>query len=131
MREWGSSRQPELPEPEEVIQRVSNELCLNPDAKPEWGYGPPVKPLFPEEAPSLFARRQAHHCLSRLHYFLEWRLAGEKPKVNTYDLMYTYELVREEQVVDFDPDYDLSHVLGAAKRHITWLKELRQSEETF
>lgn len=130
MREQSGSTPPELPEPEEVIQGISQELGLNPNAKPEWGYGPPVEPVFPEEALSLFARRQAHHCLARLHYFLEWRLQGDKPKVNTQDLLYTYELVREEQVVDFDPDYDLSHVLGAAKRHLAWLNELRQYEET-
>src|SRR5439155_3203497 len=102
MREWGGSSPPDLPDPEEMIERVSKQFSLNPDAKPEWDYGPPVERIFPEEAPALFARRQAHHCLARLYYYLEWRLQGDKPKVGPKDLMYTYEHVREEQVVDFD-----------------------------
>jgi hypothetical protein len=144
MPERGGYGPPQLPEPEEVIEGVSRELGLNPEAKPEWGYGPPFEAMFQEEAPTLSGRKGARHCLGRLYYYLEWRLRVDEGKgdgkdqsrievasVTFSDLLTTYESIREEigMVSDFN-DYDLTHVLGAAKRAIAWFEELNRYEET-
>lgn len=142
MPETGGHGPPQLPEPEEVIQGISRELGLNPQAKPEWGYGPPYEAIFPEEAPTLTGRKGARHCLGRLYYHLEWRLRVDEdkgknknelrePSVTPRDLLATYRYARDEIGTDSDfEDYDLNHVLGAAKRAITWFEELNRYEET-
>ncbi len=140
MPERGGHGPPQLPEPEEIIQGVARELGLNPEAKPEWGYGPPYEVMYPEEASTLAGRKGARHCLGRLYYYLEWQLRVdegkdksqiEEPSVTSRDLLTAYKGVREEIDADSDfNDYDLTNVLGAAKRAIAWFEELNRYEET-
>jgi hypothetical protein len=133
MQEQGGEGPPELPEAGSIIEGLAKEFGIEPRSEPQWGYSPPVEQMFHDEADTLFTRRQAIHCLGRLYYYLDGHLGAQSDNqahITPHDLISTYESIRQEQRLDFEPDYELPHVLGAAKRHIRWLKERRVYDET-
>src|SRR4051812_17650432 len=68
MPEHGGHEPPELPEPDEIITRIADELGLDPSKKPrlfEEEY--PQKQLFREEAPTPEGRYIAGACLNEIY----------------------------------------------------------------
>jgi hypothetical protein len=125
-----------LPDPKDIIRRVSKDLGLNPVAKPEWGYKPPVDRLFPEEADTVEARSAAIECAVELRMLLAGTIPGANPQImGPDDVSQVYEELRDRQETLWPkqepfPDYTLTHVLGAAKRQIVWLTQVKEFRET-
>lgn len=131
----------ELPEPDDVIQRVALDLNINLEAQPTWGDSEPAEKLYPEEASTIGGRILVRECVSELYGLVD---ISEKPpewRREPIQIELVQEIVEghltwaKKQWADREspepfPTITLSNLLGATKRQIAWLKELQAFEET-
>lgn len=120
----------------ELIRAVESHLGLEQNGQPVWGYEVDQR-IFPEEAPTREQRKFAGWCLRNLSCFVNgYELAckrGEVAPLSPQHVQAFYYQEREELRYRWGNrfhDFSLTHVLGSAKRHIAWLKELKVFEET-
>jgi hypothetical protein len=119
------------------MRELEQSLGLNPDTEPVWGYEEPDKQLFPEEAPTSEQRKLAADCLGQLFYLVEENKAPglRRPALQPGELVAATEQYRTEaqeqwaSSVPF-PNFNIEHLLGAIKRQMAWVKEVREFEET-
>ena len=138
MPESGRFELPDLPEPDDLISGVARHLNINPDTRPTWGDQEPIDQLYQEEAPTIGGRILAHKCINELYCLVdmtekppEWRCDPIPTELvqETLDSHLAWAQEQWDQAEPF-PSLTLTHLLGAAKRQIAWLKELRHFEET-
>jgi hypothetical protein len=141
MPEGDGPKPPELPEPEnneEFVRGIERELGFDPDAEPVWGYLPPKEKVFTEEADMLEARRLAHDCLFELRIQMSSAVPDREPlNLTPEDIQRAYQEYKQELAslwledhAEPFPDFSLTNLLGAAKRQIAWLTEVKQFRET-
>lgn len=143
MRERGGPTPPELPEPQDIIKGISRELGLNPQKKPSLWEDYPVERLFPEEAPTADGRYLSGICLEEIYdlgfrHTLPGKPPGSQSLLSPRDVRLVYRqyhrLVEDawqaSDMPDPFPDFTLTHLLGATKRQIAHLEELKRFHET-
>lgn len=140
MQEKGGPTPPELPEPDEIIQVIASELGLDAQKKPILFEESPEEQLFPEEAPTFDGRYIAGACLEEIYNLsLRHTPPGRPLLLSPGDVRWLHREFRQiveqawETLADLDepfPNFTLTHLLGATKRQITHLAELKRFHET-
>jgi hypothetical protein len=136
MREQGGSRPPELPEPDDIIERIAKELSLDPQKKPALFEGLPEEQLFPEEAPTFDGRYIAGACLEQIYSLvLKYTPPNAPILLSRGDVRWLHRefLKGVKEAWDLPepvPDFTLTHLLGATKRQIAHLSELKRFHES-
>jgi hypothetical protein len=132
MREGGDT-----PSPQDIVRKLEQSLGFNPDAEPTWGYEEPDKQLFPEEAPTVEERKLALDCLGQLFYVVEERREPgmRRPGVSPQEMIAEIEQYLLQAQAEYKsaapfPALTITHLLGATRRQIAWVKELKEFEET-
>ncbi|MFL5627376.1 MAG: hypothetical protein ACJ788_17510 [Ktedonobacteraceae bacterium] len=128
----------DFPSPEDIVRNIEHSLGLNPNAEPTWGYAEPEKRLFPEEAPTLPQRKIAEACLAELYYLVDDADSApgfRRPPLRPFELIEAVEQFRAMAQELWGgpgpfPEIALPYLLGATKRQIIWVKELKEFEET-
>ncbi len=126
----------ELPEPEEIIERVAGKLGLDPHKRPEGLRAYPDEAIYPEEAPTADGRYIARSCLKEIcRITLDYVSPDRQILLSPGDVRWLYCEFRQsvEEAWDFPepfPEFTLGHLAGAAKRQIAELQELARFEET-
>lgn len=123
-------------EDKDLIADIEQHMGLAHGTVPTWGYDLNQR-IFSEEAPTRGQRRFAGWCLRNLSFFVSgYDLAvrqGQALPLSPSHVQAFFYLEREEMRYrwgdQFHP-FELGHVLGAAKRNIRWLEELKRFEET-
>jgi hypothetical protein len=125
-----------LPEPEEIIRGITAELGLDRKKKPKLFEGPPVERLFPEEAPTFDGRYVAGACLEEIYNIvLRHTPPGAPILLSRGDIRWLHREFKKITQDAWDlpepyPDFTLTHLLGAAKREISHLSELKRFHES-
>jgi hypothetical protein len=136
MSERGGSEPPDLPDPNQVVGRIAAELGLNLKKRPRLFEGPPIKRLFPEEAPTFDGRYIAGACLEEIYNIVVRRTPPGAPiPLSKGDISWLHREFKEITQEAWDlpepyPDFNLTHLLGAAKREIAHLSELKRFHES-
>src|ERR1041385_1325082 len=140
MQEQGGAQPPELPEPKALIQDLVRELGLDAKKKPVLFQGPPEEQLFPEEAPTFDGRYVAGDLLEQIYNIVVRHTPPGAPiLLSKGDVRWLHrefhQIVEQawEESPDLAepcPDFTLTHLLGAAKREIAHLSELKRYHET-
>lgn len=128
----------ELPEPEEIIQRVADTLGLDPQKSPDGLKAYPDERIYPEEAPTADGRYIARSCLKEIcRITLDHASPDQQLLLSPGDVRWLYREFRQivEEAWEWVlpepfPDFTLGHLVGAAKRQIAELQELARFEET-
>jgi hypothetical protein len=126
----------ELPEAKGIIETIANELGIDAKKKPSLFEGLPEEQLFPEEAPTFVGRYIAGACLEQIYnIILRHTPPGAPVLLSKGDLRWFYENFRENvreawNLPEPVPDFTLTHLLGATKRQITQLSELKHYHES-
>lgn len=137
MQEKGGFEPPHLPEPDEIIKAVAKELGLNPHKKPrllEEKY--PEEQMFPDEAPTGDGRYIAGACLEEIYNIvLRHTPPGAPLLLSRGDVRWIHREYRAitEKAWDLPepfPDFTLTHLLGATKRQMAHLSELKYYHES-
>ena len=137
MTERGGQPPPELPEPGEILKAIVEELGLDPDRKPtlfEEKY--PQKKLFEEEAPTPDSRYLAGACLDEIYNIvLRHTPPGAPILLSRGDVRWLYREFKQIVEGAWDlpepfPDFNMTHLLGAAKRQLAHLSELKRFHES-
>src|SRR5690348_12840255 len=125
------------PSPQDIVRALELDLGWNPDAEPTWGYEDPTTQLFPEEAPTVEQRKLAIDGLGQLFYVVEERREPgvRRPGLSPQEIITEIEQYLRQRQAEWKsavpfPAITVSHVLGATRRQIAWVKELREFEET-
>lgn len=140
MREHGGAQPPELPEPNELIRDLARELGLDAKKKPALFEGLPEEQLFPEEAPTFDGRYVAGSLLEQIYNIVVRHTPpGASLLLSASDIRWLYreyhqivEQAWEESpnLAEPLPNFTLIHLLGAAKREIAHLSELKRFHES-
>jgi hypothetical protein len=135
----------ELPEPESegIIEGIAKELGLDAKKKPSLFEGLPEERLFPEEAPTLDGRFIAGRCLEAIYdLVLRHTPSGSSLDVpillSKGDVRWFHQEFGQAVRLTWQsaipseppPDFTLTHLLGATKRQIGHLLELKRFHET-
>ncbi len=125
-----------LPEPDEIIRRIAAELGLDQNKKPKLFEGPPEQRFFPEEAPTFDGRYIAGACLEEIYNIvLRHTPPGAPILLSKGDVRWLYAEFKKITQEAWDlsepyPNFTLTHLLGAAKREIAHLSELKSFHES-
>jgi|GEM_PF-3673557 len=125
-----------LPEPDEIIEGLSRDLGIDTQRRPNLFEEPPTERLFPEEAPTFDGRYIAGECLEQIYNIvLRHTPPGAPILLSKGDVRWLHENFREIVREAWDlpepfPDFTLTHLLGAAKRQIAHLSELKHFHES-
>lgn len=139
MPETGDFPLPELPEPKEIIEGIARELGLDPRKKPVLDEKYPQERLFPEEAPTPNGRYIAGACLEQIYNLtLKYTPPGALPFLSPRDVRWLYSHFRQiiteawgvSNLPEPVPDFSLTHLLGAARRQVSLLAELKRFHES-
>jgi hypothetical protein len=136
MPEHGHGGNELLPEPDEIIGKIAEELGLNPRKRPPLFEGLPEEQLFPEEAPTFDGRYIAGECLEQIYNIvLRHTPPGAPILLSMGDVRWLYENFRQIVQEAWDlpepfPDFTLTHLLGATKRQIAHFYELKRFHES-
>ncbi len=143
MAERGGQQSPGIPEPDEIIKAISEELGLDPKKKPAWREEYPEQPFFPEEAPTPDGRYMAGACVEEIYNLTlrntqPGRRSGAQSLIAPRDVRLVHRQFRQIvedawQASDLEepfPDFTLTHLLGAAKRQIAHLLDQKCYHES-
>lgn len=146
MPERDGSQPPVTPEPDDIITGLAAELGLNLRKRPAWKEEYPETLLFGEEAPTPYGRYLAGACLEEIYNLsLRHTLPGASPGphgppslLSPRDVRLLYrqyhQLVEEAwEASDLPtpfPNFTVTHLLGATKRQIAHLEELKRFHES-
>jgi hypothetical protein len=132
-----------LPEPEEPIAGISQELSIDPNLKLVLNETYPLERIFAEEAPTTDGRYMATSCLGQIvdlslrHSPLDGPLL-----LSAGDVRWIYKIfhgivegewesmVRRGDLSEPFPGFTLVHLFGATKHRISHLNQLKQFHET-
>lgn len=129
-----------LPEPEEIIQSIAKQLGVDAKKKPTLFEGLPEERLFPEEAPTFDGRYIAGACLEEIYNIsLRHTPPGAPILLSRGDVRWLYRNYRQtaeeawQHTIPLEPfpDFTLTHLLGATKRQIAHLSELKRFHESY
>jgi hypothetical protein len=136
MQEQTGGGTPELPKPDEIIRGIARELGLDTGKKPTLIERLPEEQLFPEEAPTTDGRYIADACLEQIYNIvLRHTPPGAPILLSKGDVRWLHGEFKQIVEGSWDlpepcPDFTLTHLLGAAKRQIAHLSELKRFHES-
>jgi hypothetical protein len=139
MAERTGAQPPELPEPHDLLRGIAEELGLDPRRVPKLWEKYPETRLFPEEAPTADGRYLAGACLEEIYNLsLRHTPPGAPLLLAPGDVRWIhrqFEQIVEDawQASDLPapfPGFTLTHLLGATKRQLAHLSELKHFHET-
>jgi hypothetical protein len=122
----------------DTVASIERWLGLSANIEPAWGYLETIDQLFPEEAPTVEGRVFANQCLTEIIALVD--ISEKLPELRrdpvtveqlqeTVDDYLTWAKEQREGLEPF-PTITLEHLLGAVKRQIALLRQLRDFEET-
>lgn len=139
MGEHGGTQPSELPEPHDLLRGIAAELGLNPQRKPKLWETYPETRFFPEEAPTADGRYLAGACLEEIYNLsLRHTRPGASLLLTPRDVRWVhrqFERIVEDAWAASDlpepfPGFTLTHILGATRRQLAHLSELKHFHES-
>lgn len=121
---------PERPRDSRVIRDVQQFLGLTPGTEPIWEFQLVDEQVFPEEAPTRQQRERATTCLNHLAFLLQQDETCLNPQILTEVYERYRELIADIQANEHPANFTLTHLLGAARKHVAWFQEVKLFEET-
>lgn len=126
----------EQPASEEVVRGLAKQIGIDLHRRPTLFAELPEEQLFPEEAPTLDGRYIAGACLEEIYNIvLRHTPPGAPILLSKGDIRWLHAEFKKITQEAWDlpepyPDFTLTHLLGAAKREIAHISELKHFHES-
>src|SRR5205823_13028345 len=124
------------PEPDDIVKGIAKQLGLDPHKKPSLFEKYPQSQLFPEEAPTADGRYIAGTLLDQIYNIvLRHTPPGAPILLSKGDVRWLHREFKQLVEGAWDlpepcPDFTLTHLLGATKRQIAHITELKRFHES-